>query len=505
MSAFTVFAQEQSEYADTVYVIREIEFSIDGISRPFALMKHGEFREGERFQGRENLSEYLALKRQLLLNQRVLEDVLIEYFPGEAEEDGAIPLRLLVHVRDGRNFIIVPVPTYTTSDGFRLSLKARHYNFLGSMSTLEVDLDYRQREGDRSFGFSIESETPFHAAGLNWVFTFNHFFSYTFGQPLFYQNVSGIAVLLPWRVGTFTLGFNQYITVNELPSPATALIYDISGRYSPYGTSELFASYRIPLGVSAGEFGELAYTPRLAARINYPLGSMDEARKPSITFSHEIGFGRINWVGNYRRGLSASIDNSFSWYFDRSDAPFRATLEGSVNFHWPFTEFIGISSRLMYRQWWQWSDRMGGWIPYYNAGDVLRGVLDSNIWRTRESDLWADRMLSLNLDIPIRVLDFRPSEWFDNRRLRLFDFELHFAPFMDIALLQGPFNNLKENRYEGTRFSLHDMVNTAGLDVIVFSGFFRSLQIRASIGYNLRNFRGITRWDEIYIGTSFHY
>ena len=500
-----VFAQEQNKDAGTVYVIREIEFSVDGITRPFALMTHGEFTKGQRFTGRENLEAYLALKQQLLINQRVLEEVHIEYFLGESEEDGALPVKLLVSVRDSRNIVVLPVPRYTTSDGFSLSLKARDYNFLGTMSTLRVDLGYNQRDGDRSFNFSIESDTPFQAAGLNWNLTFNHFFDYTFGQPLFYQNVTGLSVQLPWRTTTLTVGFNQYLTFNETPGAESVYIYGITGPRSPYGTTEIFASHRIPLGLTVGAFGEVAYTPRLAGRINYPPESIDYTRNPRVSFSHSIGFGRVNWIDNYRQGLSASVGNSFYWYFDRSDAPFRASLEGSVTFHWPLAAFLGVSSRLMYRQWWQWSDRTDGWLPHFNAGDVLRGVLDSDIWGTQSSDIWADRMLSLNLDLPIRVLRFQPSRWLDNSRMRLFDFEMHFSPFVDIALLQGPFNNLKSEPSDGSRFNFQDMITTGGFEIIVFSGFFRALQLRASVGYNLGNFRGLFGWDEIFIGTSFHY
>jgi hypothetical protein len=147
----------------------------------------------------------------------------------------------------------------------------------------------------------------------------------------------------------------------------------------------------------------------------------------------------------------------------------------------------------------------GGWIPHFNAGDVIRGVLDSNMWRTRDSDIWADRILSLNVDIPIRVLQFHPSRWFDNPRFAFFDVDLHFSPFIDLALISGPYNRLKADPREGSRFTFEDVVATSGFEFIVFSGFFRNLQLRVSAGYNLRNPRGIHRWDELYIGTSFHF
>ena len=512
--SLSVFAQTQTSGGDnsgayyddsTVFVIREIEFIIDGRTRPFALMANGEFIEGQRITGWENFQAYVALKRQLLLNKRLLEEVNIEYFLGESsgvstpKEDGAVPVKLLVRVQDARNLVVFPLPQYSTSNGLKLGMRLRDYNFLGTMSTLKFDFDYRQKDSDKSFNFSIESDTPFQAGGLIWSVRSNHFFDHTVGLPLFYQNVSGISVQLPRRAASLTVGVNQYLTFNEEPGPESTLIYGVSDTYRPYGATELFVSRKIPIGKESGDFGQLAYTPRIAGKINYPTGDMDEPRKPSATFSHSLEFGRIDWVGNYRRGLAASIDNSFDWYINRDDAPYRTIVDGNVTLHRIFTTFAGFSTRLRYRQWWQRSDVMndgsGGWIPYFDAGDVLRGVPDMSLWRNKESGLQADRILSLNIDVPIKVLDFRPSVWLDSRKLRLFDFQLHFSPFFDAAMIQGPTNDFKPQ----------EMITTAGFEFIAFSGFFKNLQLRASVGYNLGNFNGITKWDEIFVGTAFHY
>ena len=499
--ASSLCAQEQAgkitENADTVYVIRKIQFDIDGITRPYALLYHGEFREGERIMGKANLDRYLARKQQLLVNERVLEDVRIEYFLGDGEEDGAFPVTLYIHVKDTWNLIILPYPKYDSNEGFSLTLKARDYNFLGTMSALRMDLGYSQEKGDHAIGFSIESGTHFEAAALNWNLVFDNFFSYTFEEPLFYQNVTGISLELPWRFTTFTVGLNQYLTINEENSVENKEIYDLADRYyGPYGSTEPYVSWKIPFGIEIGDFGELAYKPRISGRVNYPYGSMDEPRKPVTSFSHSIGFGVINWIGNYRKGLSVSIGNDYTWYFDRSDAPLKITLNGDIAFHWPFSRYVGVSSRLKYRQWWQRSERIDGWIPYYSAGDMLRGVLNT--------DVRAWQMFSLNMDLPIRALRFWPSEWLDNGKLHIFDFEMHVSPFADIAVLEGPYNKIKPD----------DMLYTAGLEIIVFPGFFRSLNIRVSAGYDINRqikdgprLKGgfFPEWDEIFIGLEHHY
>ena len=505
-----VFSEDDDS---TVYVIREVDFNVIGRTRPYYLIMYGDFTKGERIQGEVNLERYLARKVQLLNNQRVLDNeaTRIEYFPGAPEPDGAIPLRLLVHVEDTMNFIILPYPKYDDNDGFSFTLKARDYNFLGTMSPLRIDLGYKYDINKKhSFNFVFDSDTPFQAFDLDWNFNFDHTFNYTLGERLYYQNVTGLSFRLPWQSTAFTIGFNHYLTFNEKIDDANKPFYNnTKDYYDPYGSSELFAYWGIPLGIPVGSFGWLYYTPGLSGRISYPYYSMDDPHKPVTTFSQTIGFGSVDWIGNFRRGLTAYIGNWNSWYFDRSDAPLNISLDANAAFYWPFNQIFGITARLRYRQWWQWSDKNDKWLPYSSAGDVIRGVLNS--------DIKAFNMLSLNLDFPVRVLRFWPSEWFDKSRLRYFNFEMFFSPFLDLALLEGPYSKLK-NQYnptlEGTRFDFGDLISTTGLEVTVYPAIFRSFYIRGSLGYDINKIRNrglplkwgfFPQWDEIYIGVDLYY
>jgi hypothetical protein len=182
------------------------------------------------------------------------------------------------------------------------------------------------------------------------------------------------------------------------------------------------------------------------------------------------------------------------------------SLGSGAALYLPFSKIIGVYTRIDYRQWWQWSEKNGEYLPYYYAGDKLRGVIDEHIR--------ADMMLSFNLDLPVRVLRFFPSEWFNQPKLRFFDVEVFFSPFLDLAMLRGPYSLLKDDEYEGTKFSLDDMISTTGLEVIVYSGLFRSLKLRGSVGYNIKKAResGIPlkwgffpQWNEIYIGLDLYY
>lgn len=489
----------------TVFVIREVDFNINGRTRPFILISYGDFKKGRQIAGKENFQKYLDYKRQLLVNQRVLDEVRIEYFLGDSEIDGAVPVKLLVHVRDSWSRVIIPSPRYSTNDGFSLNILVRDFNFLGTMSPLRIDLGYRQRAAEREFSFMFESNTPFQAAGLNWNFSFDHFFSNIINEPLFYQNLTGISIELPWLASYFTFGINQFFTVNEENSEVNQELFGLGERHlASFASTEFFVFWELPLGIEVGSFGQLRYKAGISERINYPFRNINEARVPLTSFNHSLGFGRIDWIHNHRRGFAASLKNAFDWYIGRTDAPLRASLNGSAEIHWPLTQFFGISSRISYRQWWQWSERTESWIPYFNAGDLLRGVLDS--------DIRATRILSLNLDFPVQSFRFKPSQWFNDPRLRIVDFEVHTSPFTDMALFQGSFNKLndRDNPFLGeNRFSFRDMINTAGLEFIVFPSFFRMLQMRISIAYNLnritsegftQNRRFLGGWDEIFLG-----
>jgi hypothetical protein len=502
----------------TLYVIRNIDFDVDGRSRRSALIYNGEFKEGERIQGENDLEQYIARKQQLLINERVLEEVSIVYTLGAPEADGAVPVSLLVRVRDTWNVIAIPYPKYDSNDGLSLTIKARDYNFLGTMSALSVDLGYRSYEKENSagesvfkkrFNFEIDSDTPFRAFDLNWNFNFDHILYYTIGDPLYYQNVTGLSVELPFNTTTFTFGFNQYLIFNEENSDESKILYN-TGDYleGPYAGSELYVSWGIPTGLKVGPFGDLTYSPRVSGRINYRAGGLDEPRKPVTSFGHSLGFGKVDWIGNYRKGLEASIGNGYSYYFARSDAPFSISLDTGGTVYWPFNKLLGVSARLKYRQLWQYSDKINDTLPLYGAGELLRGVVNN--------DLRAKYMLSLNLDLPFRILRFFPSEWFNYPKLHLFDFEMHVSPFIDMALAESPYYDYNENTLDGLKFSFKDMIMTAGFEVIVFPAFFRSFYIRGSVGYNIsylinRNetpdlkWGFFPQWNEIFIGIGHHY
>ena len=472
------YSQEQQDFGyGRLYIIAAFEFDIRGRTRPNALIHNGDLRIGEELHGRTGLEEYIRDRTQVLTNMRVLRDTVeISYSVGERREDGAYPVTLTIRVEDSWNIIAVPVPYYDTNDGLDLTVRARDYNFLGTMSPLRIDLGYqRDLDGRNSFELMIDSSIPFTAWGHRWNFNFENVLQYRpeSYEPFFFRNTTGLSVELPFRTTTFTVGFDESFILNqENPRAHRVGEGDMPWYANPdnfqrglYMSSRMFASWRIPTGLTTRNFGELTYTLTPSVTFNHELPNWslhDFRRGPFANFSHSLGFERIDWHGNYRSGLSVSLRNSFHYDFFRYDIvqdPFHTTLFFSGTGHFIISRFFGFSARVQSRRWFFFEGR-----GYHdNAGDVLRGIADRS--------MQADYMLSLNMDFPFRVLVFTPSQWLNSSRFRIFDFEFHISPMLDLAMFDDPRTG-------------RDVAAAGGLEFIVFPEVMRALYLRLSIGVN---------------------
>jgi hypothetical protein len=493
-----VFSQESGSVefpnnANSTFIISAFDFNITGRTRPDAVIYNGEFKEGEEIQGQANLEKYIRDKTQLLLNQRVLESVWIDYSTGQVREDGKIPVNLVINVVDTWNFAIIPTPRYSSNTGLELILKLRNYNFLGTMNPLTINLGYRYDQNKRSSGFfEQEANVPFRAFGYFWNFKFDNYFDYrpSADEIFYFKNTSGISMELPVKNTTFTFGFDESFILNEENEEQYQKLY---GEYQAgfYMSSKPYVSWEIPIGIEIGSYGDLIYTPEINAVFNheFPRWSLKEHLKgPFLTFKHTLGFNRVDWLGNYRRGFDVAAENSYTYDFYRKSHdkdPLSVDYTVSGKGYFIFTEFFGMSAFLQYRQWFCHDPDY-----YFPAGDALRGILDN--------DLHADYMLSLNLDFPFRILKFAPSQWFNRPKLHAAEFDLHLSPIIDLALYHDPST--------GTSFDFSNILVTGGFELIIFPAAMRSLYIRFSFGWNFveqaNNPQGSR---EIFIGIGHHY
>lgn len=445
-----------------------MKYRINGRTTVTALDRELKIRRGERFAGLQALEKYVDEKRRELSNMRTLDVSASEivYTLGAEEKAGEnppeIPVYIELVVTDTRNLLILPEPKYDSNSGFTLSLKARDYNFLGTLSPLKLDLIWGgDEEGESMAGFLVNSDIPFRALGLDWNFDFDHDFRYYFDAPVYYKNVTGLSVDLPVRSTVFTFGFEQGLVIHEKDRDAK----NDGGYHSGYAYSKLYADWEIPTGIEAGNFGPLRYTPGIYGNLNYrPGGDLGDYRRgPNAGFMHNLGFGRIDWRENFRQGLKAQVFNGNDYNF------FHRRWKNTAGFlaegHLVLSRFFGLSGRLLYTRWIKDSHDM--------AGDVIRGYKDNQLDATQR--------LSLNMDFPVRLIRFLPSR--RNEKTGFLDFEMHLSAFVDLLLADAEGKDRNAPDYS---FIPEDLLAAAGLEIIVFPLKWRSVFLRASAGWNIR-------------------
>jgi len=213
----------------------------------------------------------------------------------------------------------------------------------------------------------------------------------------------------------------------------------------------------------------------------------DYLKGPFLTFAHNINFDSVNWIGNFRSGIKADINNSFTYNFFYSDAQaWQADLDISAAFFFIVSDFLGISARLLYRHWF-FTDFVNKLGYHDEAGDALRGIINTEII--------ANLMLSLNLDFSFKILEFRPSKWIkDSSFWRTFDFDFHAGPFFDAAIYNNPSNN------EGFK----NVLLTAGVEAFMFPLRWQSFFLNISYGHNFSLGEKKSKY-ELFIGMEAHY
>jgi len=504
---FSQDAQEDTEYhaeedaenendsgydSDTVFVINSFNYNVTGITLPFMLNTKTELKKGEEIKGHNKLLSFIQDKKQLLINERVLKDnVRIEYTLGEPGEDGKIPVDLEIYTEDTWNIIALPYPKFDSNSGLELTIKARDYNFFGTMNALRVDFGYRYDEEKNSYyTLMLDSGIPFILFGVKWHLDFDHDFYYRPDREFeyYYKNSTGISVDIPIGVTTLTPSFHELFILNDELSNKEKLEYlPLEFQEGLYMSSRPEISWKIPTPLELGYYGFLTYTPCVSASINHELPQwelIDSRNGATFSFSHTLGFGRVDWIGNFKKGFSASISNSFNRFYNFPDEKWD-DVYSSINItaagYFKFTDFLGLSSRIIYRH-------------YFNdysssAGNVIRGIIDNKVN--------ADYIASLNIDIPFRMLRIHPSEWFPNNKvMRIFDFDMHLVPVFDIAFYQDTFKE--------TTYGKDNLLMGGGIELIIFPGRWRSLFFRISAGWDFSDIALRTPM-ELFLGMDLFY
>lgn len=459
-----------TQSAPSAYRIDSVEYEIDGKTRESALAERLDIKIGKEFPDLASLEAYVADRYQVLVNQRVLESAELTYAVGESAGAPA-PVTLTVRAKDTWNLVILPYPKYTTNDGLLLGLRIRDYNFLGFMETLFLDLDYRYDENkDQSFGVGVNFQLPFEVFDSDWSIATDQSFAYNFSGRVTYTGKNTLKLNLGGDTFRWTARVGQNFFWNEDGDLDDDLDKLVLQTLAGIGTEVDLAD----LGV----LGPLTLTPDLEAGWKYLAdgGTISADRRgPYVTASWTLGTGRADWAENFRKGTVLTLKNSWTYNFYQEG--WDATVLAQARHYEAWSNRAGLNSRVtLYASLLDVGE---------DIGEYIRGVPDVR--------MDGDYGVFVNLDLPVRLFDFKPSllikkDWFD--------FEVHAAPFADAALVRASPSDPFEPYLCG------------GLEVFGFLKRARSVYARVSVGINALGYldtRSLSDNYELFFGLGHDY
>ncbi|MDE5581017.1 MAG: hypothetical protein K2I95_06310 [Treponemataceae bacterium] len=450
-----------------IYKIAAVNYAAQGITKESALARNVEIEEGKKFESREDLEAYILDIKQKLINARLFDMAEVEYtLTMDADEDGYIPVAINVVTVDSRHFLLLPYPKYDSNEGFELKIKFKDANFLGTMSEMEADTFFRfeQKDGQENdfvLGGNFGYDLPFTLGKIeaSWNNDFSFEYAFVRGEPE-WNFQSGFTFVLPFENIALRLDLTQG-TTRDLD-------------YKKFNDELFFterAKFSVPIRLETiPGIGDIVYTPAAEIVYNWDLDGIDildeDLVSPKLTFSHGISAGRVNWYGNFRKGFSAGIFQSAAYNFQLNEFQPGIELRAEAFFAW---NRAALASRLTL---------FAEFDSYRRYGHLLRGIPDDQYFspQTGMDDVYACKSASaliLNLDVPIKIFSTR----FEKGWLKNFNFEMQISPFVDIALTQ--------NRSTGKTFSPKDGFYTCGIEMLFFPEKWKSVQLRASIGFDM--------------------
>jgi hypothetical protein len=414
------------------------------------------------FASQQELDVYINNLRSKLQNERVFEKTSVDVAVGQAGADGITPVSLTVHTEDTWNIIVLPYPKYDSNDGFTVKLKLKNFNFFGSIQTLSADINYQlDTTGQSSVAANLDFAIPFESFGHGFEWDITAAIEFPEGEVPEFHLGTGLDMAIPTPIADLHFGVIQGVSVNDRDSD------DVLYEDDPlYFTETVYVN--LPITVYSFDYiGDVVYTPSVNFSANWSFEGLthEDLKGPDAAFSHSVGFSRVDWVGNFRRGVEASLSNTFSYDFHVESDPLTVSVEGQVSGFRDFFDRVGVSGRAY-----------GLFILNGDESNTiasrLRGILDKRIV--------SDSAFTLNVDIPIRVLRVNFQEMSGVDWTKMIGFEMHWNAFFDMALTH--------DNVTGRYYSLDDGWYSGGLEIIVYPTSMRSVIGRASVGFDLAEY-----------------
>ena len=451
--------------ASRSFRIADVTYDIKGATRKFPLSRAVPIDTAKVFPDQASFDFYLKDIQLQLLNQRVLESVALDTSMDEPDANGVITVHLTVHTVDTWNIIALPYPKFDSNSGFQFKLKLKDYNFFGSMQEFNVDLVYGLDNDNKSelaseLDFSIPFE--FHGYAMSW----NNSISATFPEGVVPQfNIgTGVSIDVPVAFTKIVFGLDNKLVVNDRHDVKTnGVTESVLYKEDPFYVKETFSAaipftlWKFPL------YGDLVWKPNSSVSTNIASGGMhdDDLRGTTLIWGHQLSVGRVNWYGNFRHGGTVTLSNDYSYNLQTSNVV-APSISGTATAFYSFFDHFGINSRL------NGFHNLSGKVTE-SLGEPIRGILNSRID--------ANSAVSLNIDIPIKVLDVDFEDLSGVHWTRYIGFDLQIAPFFDMMLTH--------DNVTGRYYSLKDGWYSGGFELLIFPKKMRSIFGRISYGQDL--------------------
>lgn len=391
---------------------------------------------------------------------------------GSVDSSEIIPVCLKIRTEDSKHFLLLPYPKYSSNDGAVLKLKMRDDNFRGTITQVEGEvfggisdfsiLDFSSFTPENfNVGFALNFSYPVFYKSF-WIFAnTDSSVKFTFDSPLpSYDINAGFSFVFPLEKNNLrrlVLDFSQgFVRGNE--------------EHALFGNDLFYSEYAkilLPIKMSFADSTLAPYTDFFYCWSDRELNFDDtEISSPLAKAGLSFDFGRVDWIRNFRQGVSAIFDGGLGVDFRKND--FVPYFSAQVKAFKAWEKF-GIASQLNFFQ-----DENTRPI-----GTFLRGIRDTpEISSKNLADrfLYVPAALCLNLDFPFHLFSVRPKE---TSHIKDFGFEVQLAPFVDLALTK--------NSMTGRFFSPKDGWYSGGFEVLVYPEKWKSIVVRASLGLDLGN------------------
>lgn len=528
----------------TTYTITNIEYNIDGLVRIAAIQDKVDLQPDISFSSLEALNRYILNKRTLLTSHRVLSNTLstITHTYYWNKEKQRYDVTLYVYVTVGSTLLVLPYIKYSTDNGTSITLRIRDYNFIGSLDTLSVNVDWNIKENkngeiENRFVSSVGLSYPWafgkHNLSLSLDESVEHKFknaefqnvisaSLNYSYPLA-QRISYGASIKAKERSFFDDTIRNYhyaeitvkpisigIRLNKVPIPTIGNIgYNIYGKYEQVLPiySQFYVRNPENDTIPSTKESEWFSTADGTSALSNDPNSTRLNGYPGV--GQSISFGSISNIkgGYFKKGISFSLDNSYSYNVrdgflsDRYNYTKLDITEGwsvdvstQIRWHEVLWNTVGISVRgygvqnLYFKS--KYEDLTGNGSSFDGR---MRGILSGGFSRA-----W--RGAVFNSDIMIRLGQIRLT--------KLFSAEMHAGPLLDFAIRQQAASDF--NIDEDTKI-------TTGLEVIAHHIYLGGIRIRGSYGFDLLKtiadnqsgetslIKGIWNNKEISIGTELFY